>query len=30
MVAAVLCNCRRLARTPAVRTISDMERTFLV
>src|SRR5476651_1455988 len=30
MVAAVLCNCRRLARTPAVRTISDMGRTFLV
>jgi len=24
MVAAVLCNCRRLARTPAVRTISDI------
>src|SRR5882757_8090114 len=24
MVAAVLCNCRRLARTPAVRTMSDM------
>ena len=24
MVAAVLCNCRRFARTPAVRTISDI------